>query len=136
MGWLSKIAQNQLSEKTAERVQLAFRNLVRPVALLSGGSQQRVLFAKGLVHEVDLFVYDEPTVGVDMGTRSALYAVIKELCETGCGVVVISSDLPEILHLCHRVYVMRRGRLVAELQGDAISESNVLQHFFGEDSTA
>jgi ribose transport system ATP-binding protein len=136
LGWLSKIAQNQLSEKTAERVQLAFRNLVRPVALLSGGSQQRVLFAKGLVHEVDLFVYDEPTVGVDMGTRSALYAVIKELCETGCGVVVISSDLPEILHLCHRVYVMRRGRLVAELQGDAISESNVLQHFFGEDSTA
>ena len=133
MGWLSKIAQSQLSERTAERVQLAFRNVMRPVAHLSGGNQQKVLFAKGLVHEVDLFVYDEPTVGVDMGTRSALYLLIKELCEAGAGVVVISSDLPEILHLCHRVYVMRRARLVTELQGAAINEANVLQHFFGED---
>jgi ribose transport system ATP-binding protein len=93
-----------------------------------------VLFAKGLVHDVDLFVYDEPTVGVDVGTRSALYALIKELCESGCGVVVISSDLPEILHLCHRAYVMRRGHLVAELEGSGITEANVLQHFFAEDA--
>jgi len=133
MGWLSRIAQNQLSERTAERVRLAFGNVARPVVHLSGGNQQKVLFAKGLVHEVDLFVYDEPTVGVDMGTRSALYALVKELCETGAGVVVVSSDLPEILHLCHRVYVMRRGRLVAELQGEAIRETTVLQHFFAED---
>lgn len=136
MGWLSRIAQNQLSERTAERVQLAYRNLARPVAQLSGGNQQKVLFAKGLVHEVDLFVYDEPTVGVDMGTRSALYALIKELCETGCGVVVVSSDLPEILHLCHRVYVMRRGRLVAELTAGDINEATIFQHFFGEDRPA
>ncbi|MBI5070010.1 MAG: sugar ABC transporter ATP-binding protein [Deltaproteobacteria bacterium] len=136
LGLLSNMARNQLSEATARKVQLAFKNLGRPVAHLSGGNQQKVLFAKGLVHEVDLFVYDEPTVGVDMGTRSALYALVKELCETSSGVVVVSSDLPEILHLCHRVYVMRRGRLVAELQGEAIRESNVLQHFFGEDRTA
>ena len=136
MGWLSRIAQTQLSEKTAERVQLAYKNLMRPVAQLSGGNQQKVLFAKGLVHEVDLFVYDEPTVGVDMGTRSALYALIKELCESSCGVVVVSSDLPEILHLCHRVYVMRRSRLVAELTGAAINEATIFQHFFGEDRPA
>ncbi len=136
MGLLSQMARNQLSETTAAKVQLALGNLGRPVAHLSGGNQQKVLFAKGLVHEVDLFVYDEPTVGVDMGTRSALYALVKELCETSSGVVVVSSDLPEILHLCHRVYVMRRGRLVAELQGEAIGEGNVLQHFFGEDQTA
>lgn len=134
LGWQSKAARLQLSQRTASRVELAGRNLPRPVAQLSGGNQQKVLFAKGLVHHVDLFVYDEPTVGVDMGTRSALYALIKDLCEAGSGVVVVSSDLPEILHLCHRVYVMRRGRLVARLEGDRINESSVLQHFFAEDA--
>ena len=134
LGWQSKLARLQLSERTAPRVELAGRNLPRPVAQLSGGNQQKVLFAKGLVQRVDLFVYDEPTVGVDMGTRSAIYALVKDLCEAGAGVVVVSSDLPEILHLCHRAYVMRRGRLVAELQGGAITESAVLQHFFAEDA--
>jgi ribose transport system ATP-binding protein len=134
LGWQSKVARLRLSERTASRVELSGKNLARPVAQLSGGNQQKVLFAKGLVHDVDLFVYDEPTVGVDMGTRSALYGLIRDLCEAGSGVVVVSSDLPEILHLCHRVYVMRRGRLVAELQGDAIRESTVLQHFFAEDA--
>jgi ribose transport system ATP-binding protein len=134
LGWQSKRARHALSARTSMRVELADRNLDRPVAQLSGGNQQKVLFAKGLVHDVDLFVYDEPTVGVDVGTRSALYALIKELCESGCGVVVISSDLPEILHLCHRAYVMRRGRLVAELMEGGITEANVLQHFFGEDA--
>jgi ribose transport system ATP-binding protein len=134
LGWQSQRARHTLSTATSRRVALAGRNLDRPVVQLSGGNQQKVLFAKGLVHDVDLFVYDEPTVGVDVGTRSALYALIKELCESGCGVVVISSDLPEILHLCHRAYVMRRGRLVAELEGAGITETNVLQHFFGEDA--
>ena len=134
LGWQSKVSRLRLSERTASRVELSGKNLSRTVAQLSGGNQQKVLFAKGLVHDVDLFVYDEPTVGVDMGTRSALYGLIRDLCEAGSGVVVVSSDLPEILHLCHRVYVMRRGRLVAELQGDAIGESAVLQHFFAEDA--
>jgi ribose transport system ATP-binding protein len=134
LGWQSQRARHELSARTSRRVELANRNLDRPVVQLSGGNQQKVLFAKGLVHDVDLFVYDEPTVGVDVGTRSALYALIKELCEAGSGVVVISSDLPEILHLCHRAYVMRRGRLVAELEGSGITEANVLQHFFGEDA--
>ncbi len=136
LGWQSRLAGAELSMRTAPRVELSPRNLARPVAQLSGGNQQKVLFAKGLVHAVDLFVLDEPTVGVDMGTRSGLYALIKELCDAGSGVVIVSSDLPEILHLCHRVYVMRRGRLVAELQGDRISEGAVLQHFFCEDGRA
>ena len=134
LGWQSKVARLELSERIAPRVELAGRNLSRPVAQLSGGNQQKVLFAKGLVHDVDLFVYDEPTVGVDMGTRSSLYALVKQLCEAGSGVVVVSSDLPEILHLCHRAYVMRRGHLVAELAGEAITEATVLQHFFAEDA--
>lgn len=130
-GWLRKRLGRRLSTAAAERVELAPRNLERPVALLSGGNQQKVLFGKGMTRDAALYVFDEPTVGVDIGTRSALYEVIRKLCEGGAAVVVISSDLPEVLHLSHRVYVMCRGEIAGELQGDAIGETRVLNLFFG-----
>ena len=114
----------------AEGVQLTARNLFRPVGLLSGGNQQKVLFGKGMAIEADLYVFDEPTIGVDVGTRSALYGLIKQLAEAGSAVVVISSDLPEVLHLGHRICVVRGGRIVAELEGAAATEDAVLKHFF------
>ena len=130
-GWLRKRLGRRLSTAAAERVELAPRNLERPVALLSGGNQQKVLFGKGMTRDAALYVFDEPTVGVDIGTRSALYQVIRKLCEGGAAVVVISSDLPEVLHLSHRVYVMCRGEIAGELRGDAIGETAVLNLFFG-----
>jgi len=105
-------------------------NVERPVGLLSGGNQQKVVFAKGLVERRDLFIFDEPTVGVDVGTRSALYALIKNLVEGGAGVVVVSSDLPEVINLSHRLYVMRSGRVVCELDSQAVQQAEVLSHFF------
>jgi len=138
-GWLGSFdprKRRDVVRTQAPRIQLAERNLGKPVALLSGGNQQKVLFGRGLVGATKLFVFDEPTVGVDVGTRAALYQVIKELCEAGAAVVVVSSDLPEVLHLSHRVYVMRQGRIVAELQGGDISEANVLAHFFEPDEKA
>jgi ribose transport system ATP-binding protein len=95
-----------------------------------------VLFAKGLALDVDLYVLDEPTVGVDVGTRSSLYSLVKRLCESGAGVVVISSDLPEVLNLAHRLYVMRRGEVAGELLGNEIEESRVLNLFFDRDAKA
>ena len=97
---------------------------------LSGGNQQKVIFGKGLAQPHQLFVLDEPTVGVDVGTRSALYTLIKSLAESGAGIVVISSDLPEVLNLSHRVYVMRGGRVAAEFSGEHIREDAVLSQFF------
>ena len=98
--------------------------------MLSGGNQQKVLFAKGLVQPAALYVLDEPTVGVDVGTRSALYKLIQSLCEQGAAVVLISSDLPEVLHLSHRVYVMCAGQIAGELAGEAITEGALLSLFF------
>ena len=122
--------QRAMARELAPRIQLAEANLERPVALLSGGNQQKVLFGRGLIGATRLYVFDEPTVGVDVGTRTAIYLLIKELCEGGAAVVVVSSDLPEVLHLSHRAYVMRRGSIVAQLQGAEITEANVLAHFF------
>jgi ribose transport system ATP-binding protein len=138
-GWfgeLSRRAMSKLAQRTSQRVELAEQNIDKPVGQLSGGNQQKVLFAKGLVRGTDLYVFDEPTVGVDVGTRSALYLLIKQLCESGAAVIVISSDLPEVLHLSHRLYVMQQGRIAAELRGDAINEANVLRHFFEREEQA
>lgn len=121
----------RLSTEAAKSVELSTANLDKTVALLSGGNQQKVMFGKGMTCEASLYVFDEPTVGVDIGTRSVLYQVIQKLCEGGAAVVVISSDLPEVLHLSHRVYVMRQGEVAGELSGAAITEPAVLNLFFG-----
>jgi len=88
------------------------------------------MLARSLTRKFDLFVFDEPTVGVDVGTRAAIYDFIVELCANGAAVILISSDLPEILNLSNRVYVFYRGRIQAELCGDDINETTVLSHFF------
>lgn len=94
-----------------------------------------MLLAKCLTRDVKLYVFDEPTVGVDVGTRVSIYRFIAELCEAGAAVIVISSDLPEILHLSNRAYVMSRGRLRAELVGDEIQQETVLKHFFEKEDS-
>jgi ribose transport system ATP-binding protein len=104
----------------------------RIVSKLSGGNQQKVLFGKGFGEERDIYIFDEPTVGVDMGTRAALYRLIKEIAEAGKAVVVISSDLPEVMNLAHRLLVFSKGRVSAELTGTDIAEENVLKYFFAE----
>lgn len=95
------------------------------VGSLSGGNQQKVLLAKWLATEPEVLVLDEPTRGIDVGARSEIYAIIDELTARGCGVLLISSDLQELLLLSDRILVMREGRLVADYSGAAMTESAV-----------
>lgn len=97
---------------------------------VTGGGQQKVMIGKALVRDVTVFIFDEPTVGVDIGARMLIYRAMRDLCESGAGVVLISSDLPEILNLAHRTYVMHRGKLQAELTAEETTEQNVLSYFF------
>jgi ribose transport system ATP-binding protein len=127
---LNRAAEKARARELAVRLNLQPPNIERAVDHFSGGNQQKVLLAKALSREVKLFVFDEPTVGVDVGTRVAIYKFIAELCEAGAAILLISSDLPEILHLTHRAYVMHRGILRAELAGSEITEDRVLGHFF------
>jgi len=101
----------------------------RRVELFSGGNQQKVLLAKVLTRDTKLYIFDEPTVGVDVGTRAAIYEFLRDLCQQGAAIVLISSDMPEILHLTNRVYVFHRGSMRAELSRNEISEKNILLHF-------
>ena len=131
-GWsfLRRRAEADLAKQLAKRLNLQPPSTERAVDHFSGGNQQKVLLAKSLTRDVSFFVFDEPTVGVDVGTRVAIYEFIRDLCEAGAGVLLISSDLPEVLHLTNRVYVMYRGEMRAELKGAEITEANVLGHFF------
>jgi ribose transport system ATP-binding protein len=135
-GLVDSAERERATGEAAERVELAGQNARRAVGLLSGGNQQKVLFAKGLTEAAALYVFDEPTVGVDVATRGALYRLIKDLCEQGAAVVLISSDLPEVLHLSHRAYVMCAGRIAGELRGDAITEAALLSLFFQRSAEA
>jgi ribose transport system ATP-binding protein len=126
---------NRRGERTtvialARQVNLQPLRIERDVQNFSGGNQQKVLLAKGLTRSIKLFILDEPTVGVDVGTRIAIYELIRDLCHAGAGILLISSDLPEILHLTNRTYIMYRGRLSGEVIGDEITQDSVLGHFF------
>jgi ribose transport system ATP-binding protein len=129
-GFLDRASEKAKVRELVDRLNLQPRNIERDVERLSGGNQQKVLLAKGLVSNIKLFILDEPTVGVDVGTRVAIYAFIRDLCESGAAILLISSDLPEILHLTNRTYVMYRGEQRAELGGEQITQDRILAHFF------
>jgi len=103
-----------------------------PVSSLSGGNQQKVLFARMLMCSPRMLIADEPTRGVDVGAKRAIYDLLVSLAANGLGVLLISSEVEEILGLSHRVLVMRRGRLVRELGGEEMTESEVLAAAFSE----
>lgn len=136
LGFVRAAARDRLTRSASERVELAQHSAGRAVGLLSGGNQQKVMFAKGLGCDAALYVFDEPTVGVDVGTRTALYRLMQALCEGGAAVVIVSSDMPEILHLAHRAYVMCRGRVAGELAGAELAEANLLKLFFDREKVA
>ena len=127
---LDRAGEARRTAELADRMSLRPRRVERAVDHFSGGNQQKVLLAKCLTRDVEVYVFDEPTVGVDVGTRAAIYSFIRDLCEAGAAVVLISSDLPEIIHLACRAYVFYRGRIQAELAGEEITEQNLLAHFF------
>jgi len=127
---LDRRGERVRTTELATRLRLTPLKIERAAEQFSGGNQQKILLAKALSREVRLFAFDEPTVGVDVGTRVSIYGFIRDLCENGAAVLLISSDLPEILHLTNRAYVMHRGTLRAELQGSEITEDRVLGYFF------
>lgn len=127
---LSPNGESRMAADLAERLHLAPMRIERTVEHFSGGNQQKAMLARSLTRDFDLIAFDEPTVGVDVGTRAAIYSFIAELCEAGAAILLISSDLPEILNLSNRAYVFYRGMIQAELSGADITEENVLKHFF------
>ena len=98
---------------------------------LSGGNQQKLLFAKMLQTSPRVDIFDEPTRGVDIGARQQIYALVARLAREGAAVVVISSEMQELIGLCHRVLVMHAGEITAELGADGLDEEAIVMHATG-----
>jgi ribose transport system ATP-binding protein len=125
-GMIRERQESRAVRERIERLNLKTPSVRRPLKLLSGGNQQKALIAKWEMSEARVFMFDEPTVGVDVGAKQEIYTLISQLAARGAGVLVISSELEEVVGLCHRVLVMREGRCVGELEGAAISEAAIL----------
>jgi ABC-type sugar transport system ATPase subunit len=104
----------------------------RPIQTLSGGNQQKVLVARAIESEANLLIFDEPTAGVDIGTKAEIHRLIVDLAARGKGILLISSETEEVLTLADRILIMRGGRLIGELEGHAASSHDVLKHALGE----
>ena len=129
--WLRPAAERRALEGAVQAFGIRTGSLDVRTSALSGGNQQKLALAKVLHPNPRVVVLDEPTRGVDVGAKRDIYALIHKLARTGCGVVVISSELMELAGLCHRVAVMRAGRLEATVGADAMTEEELIAHATG-----
>jgi rhamnose transport system ATP-binding protein len=127
LGLIRAGAENRLAREWAQRLQLKYHRLEDPVGFLSGGNQQKVVLAKWLATEPKLLILDEPTRGIDVGTKAEVHRLMSELAGRGLAVLMISSELPEVLGMADRVLVMREGRLTSELSRDEADEERVIR---------
>lgn len=107
-------------------LRLKAASMAHPVASLSGGNQQKVALAKLLAVQPKVIFLDEPTRGVDVGAKAEIHAILRQLAASGVGIIVISSELPELIGLCDRVLVISEGRVAGEVCGPAMTESNIM----------
>ena len=96
------------------------------VKLLSGGNQQKVVIAKWLVRDCDVLIFDEPTRGIDVGAKEEIYRLLQALAADGKSIIVISSELPEVLRLSHRIVVMANGRIAGELSSEEATQNSIM----------
>lgn len=126
-GRLQSRTENDVARRYIDKLNIRPPAPLKPVGRLSGGNQQKTLLARWLYADSRIFLLDEPTRGVDVAARSEIYREVNELAEAGAAVVMVSSDLPELLGMADRILVMRRGHLVAEFDGRTATQEEILR---------
>lgn len=114
-----------------DRLGIKTPDIRKEVKYLSGGNQQKVVFAKWLCADSDVYIFDEPTRGIDVGAKSEIYSIINMLVEQGNAVIVISSELPEILGICDRILVFHEGRITADIDRKDATQENIMYYMIG-----
>ncbi len=114
-----------------EKLQIKTPSLNQLAQFLSGGNQQKLIIAKWLTRKVELLIFDEPTRGIDVGTKFEIYKLMNKLSDDGIGIIMISSDLPEILGMTGRILFMYEGKMVGEMLTKDTNQEMVLQYIIG-----
>jgi rhamnose transport system ATP-binding protein len=131
-GLIRSSVERTFAADWAARLQLKYGRLTDEVSTLSGGNQQKIVLAKWLSRAPKLLIVDEPTRGIDIGTKAEVHRLLLDLADSGVAVLMISSELPEVLRLSDRILVMREGRLVAEFSGAEATEEGVVAAATGQ----
>ncbi len=136
LGFLRNSMLRNMVDRIIERIRIRTPSPRQTVRNLSGGNQQKVVLGKWFLRQSDIVIFDEPTRGIDVGAKAEIYRLMEELLEGGAGIIMISSELPEILNISDRVLVMHRGRVVKELQTAATDQAEILSYAIGGESGA
>lgn len=126
-GLIRRKSASGLASEYKQKLNIKFASASEKIQNLSGGNQQKVLIAKLLASKPKVIIMDEPTRGIDVGAKTEVHDILRELCNNGVGVIMISSELPEIVGLCDRVMVMHEGKMVGELIGDEITQDRIIE---------
>jgi putative multiple sugar transport system ATP-binding protein len=116
-----------VTEEYRKRINIKANSIEQIVGSLSGGNQQKVVLAKWMLSDPDVLLLDEPTRGIDVGAKYEIYTVINSLADEGKAIVVISSEMPELLGICDRIYVINEGEIAGELQKDEFSQERIMK---------
>jgi ribose transport system ATP-binding protein len=136
LGWVNKPSCRAAAQKQVDELRIKTPSLQQRVKYLSGGNQQKVVMAKWLVRDCDVLICDEPTRGIDVGAKSEVYKLLNDLAESGKAIIMISSELPEILRMSHRIIVMCEGQITGELTAAEATQELILQYATKRESIA
>jgi ribose transport system ATP-binding protein len=125
--FLDQRAIHRAADKYVKQLRIKTPSVDQQVRLLSGGNQQKIVIAKWLLRDCDILFFDEPTRGIDIGAKTEIYKLIDALAAEGKAIVMISSELPEILRMSHRVLVMCEGCVTGELPAGTATQENIMQ---------
>ncbi|GAA1048878.1 sugar ABC transporter ATP-binding protein [Arthrobacter russicus] len=126
-GFLGNGGMKQASESYVQKLRIKTPSIDQAVKNLSGGNQQKVVIAKWLVRDCEILIFDEPTRGIDVGAKEEIYALLNQLAADGKSIIMISSELPEVLRLSHRIAVMAEGRIAGFLDNEQANQENIME---------
>lgn len=124
--------ERKTAQKWVNNYRIKTPSLDTPVSSLSGGNQQKIVISKWVATKPKVFMLNDPTKGIDVGAKVEIYKDIETLCKLGCGVIYVAAELPELLGIADRVYVIHEGQVVAEYEGDEITQKNIVKSAIGE----
>ncbi|MBM3840137.1 MAG: sugar ABC transporter ATP-binding protein [Verrucomicrobia bacterium] len=130
-GFVQAEREQVLARRYADQLRVKTPSLEAPIASLSGGNQQKIALTKWLARDCDILIVDEPTRGIDVGAKAEIHHLLDELACRGLAILVISSELPELMNLCRRILVLKEGRIMGELNRDEFSQSRLLRLMAG-----
>ena len=125
-GFMQDAALGKVAEEFVRKLKVKTPHIHQETRLLSGGNQQKVVIAKWLLRDCDILIFDEPTRGIDVGAKAEIYRLLEDLAAQGKAIIVISSELPEVLRLSHRIAVMCEGRITGELDGKTATQEDIM----------